>query len=152
MLNRTILTFFSQLKYSLQFKTEITFIENSYQLVLNFGGGFVKKFLGLSIPFPGSEPFLQQIFVKRIAKSPDRRVLLTPLSSLRVEIIRVKVFGSLRADDDFADFFHLLDVLGVAGDLGQVGELHMKGSEFGQNARTAAGPTEIFGGLKKKVK
>ena len=81
-----------------------------------------------------SEPLLQQIFVKRVAKSSDRSVLLAPLARLWIEVIRVKIFGTLGRYDNISNLLNLLDVLRVSGDLGQVSELHVQSAKLRQDA------------------
>ena len=104
------------------------------QLIFDVDGGFIKKLLCLSILLPGTEPLLQQIFVKRVAKSSDRSVLLAPLARLRIEVIRVKIFGTLGRYDNISNLLNLLDVLRVSGDLGQVSELHVQSAKLRQDA------------------
>ena len=49
---------------------------------------------------------------------------------------------------NLSDALHLLGVDGVAGDVGEVRELHVEAAELGQDARTAARPPKVLGNLK----
>ena len=50
---------------------------------------------------------------------------------------------------NLSDALHLLRVDWVAGDVGEVGELHVEAAELGKDARTAARPPKVLGDLQQ---
>ena len=52
----------------------------------------------LLIPLAAPQPLLEQIFIERVPKCPHAGVLLTPLASLGVQVVRVELLGPAQAN------------------------------------------------------
>ena len=72
-------------------------------------------------------------------------MLLAPFSRLGVEIVGIQFLRSLQLFDEPPESLHLVLVDRVAGNVRQVAELHVEGTELRQNAGPTACPTEVFG-------
>ena len=88
----------------------------------------------LLIPLSAPQPLLEQIFIERVPKSPHAGVLLTPLASFGVQVVRVQFLRPLHGGHHVSDLLHLLLVHRVASDVRQVGELHVKSAKLRKNA------------------
>ena len=101
-----------------------------HQVLLDGRGGLVKHLLGLLVPLAAPEPLLEEILIEGVTQRPHARMLLSPLSSFRMEIVGIQTLGLLHLLHSTPDLLHLLLVDGVAGDVGQVGELHVESPEL----------------------
>jgi hypothetical protein len=88
---------------------------------------------------------------KKIKKerNVEKKLTLTPFSGFRIEVVGIEPVGFFQSLEVLPDVVHFVPVDRLTCHVAQIGEFEMEGAEFGQDAGSAARPTEILARLER---